>query len=283
MNRKGESEEDRFSELLLLLKYPAEENDSASQSHSAFLNTLKNKCGNALKKKGKELALGTLEYNNNDKDKLNDVLLLFNLALLERQTSELSRYPFKEHTEAAWSLEHIHAQNERTLTEKDVIELSNELGIEGDEIRIDTLNEMLEDAYGDGVVQITTRQSNSDAIEDKPTWVLRCKEQEVHGLGNLALLDRRYNSKLSNKLYPEKRRIMALWEKRKQVKSKKESDSIAFIPLGTKMAFFKHFTTRKSAPFVWSREDSEEYFDTIVKLVADYVGLDEESLKRNDK
>ena len=70
-------------------------------------------CQKTLPFKSKECQLETLEYGK-DNDKIYNVLLLFNIATTQMQVSEQSRYPFNlNYQVASWSLEHIHAQNER--------------------------------------------------------------------------------------------------------------------------------------------------------------------------
>jgi hypothetical protein len=198
---------------------------------------------------------------------------LFNLALLDRQNSEQSRYPFKTHTGTAWSLEHIHAKNERSLDDNDIAELKEAMGFDNDRT-IEELNEQLVKS-GVKIVPIDA------AI--KTGWKVICDEQETHGLENLALLERTHNSKFNNKLYPAKRRILSLWEKKVKDGDNKRSEELpAFIPLGTRMAFFKHFSPNKSVSFVWDASDSKAYFDTIVKMVANYVDVKEDELLSNN-
>jgi len=262
MNRKGENAETRIETLTGLL-ITAENN-----TRSAFEETIRNTCAATITK---SKPLDELEYNK-DNNKINDVLLLFNLALLARQNTEQSRYPFKTHTGTAWSLEHIHAKNERSLDDNDIAELQEAMGFDKDgTIDIEELNEQLKKSD----IEIETVV---DAF--KTSWKVMCRDQETHGLENLALLERTQNSKFNNKLYPAKRRILSFWEK--EVKDLEKINNFkelpAFIPLGTRMAFFKHFSPNNSASFVWDTSDSEAYFDTIVKMVANYVGVKEDEL-----
>lgn len=255
MNRKGEHAEKRITTLIGLLE------KSQKLSCSDFMETVKQECGEAII----NCKLDKLEYDKHNCT-LNDVLLLFNLALLDRQNSEQSRYPFKTHTGTAWSLEHIHAKSERTLDDNDIAELNEAMGFDND--GIEELKEQLEKSG----VKIA---DNVDATG----WKVICVEQETHGLENLALLERTQNSKFNNKFYPAKRRILSLWEKEVNDGGKKGSEALpAFIPLGTRMAFFKHFSPNKSVSFVWDTSDSKAYFDTIVKMVANYVGVKEDEL-----
>ena len=265
MNRKGEDTEKRFETLITLLK------ESTGETKAEFLEHLKIECRNTIK--AKKLKLDELVYNEHN-NQLNDALLLFNLALLDRQSSEQSRYPFKTHTGTAWSLEHIHAKNERELDNSDVNDLMKELNVGN----MEALNTKIKEKYGDAVK--LTHPKTEDGNEVQTKWCLECEGQETHGLENLALLERKQNSTFNNKLYPEKKDILSQWEKGE---ASGELKLDKFIPLGTKIVFFKHFSPVNSCPFVWDTNDGDAYFETIVKTIADYVGMKECDLRNTAK
>jgi len=271
MNRKSESSEERFSKLIELL------NISGESTHSAFKKELVKRCSKAMINMKK---LNDLEYNR-DNPALHDVLLLFNLALLDRQSSEQSRYPFKTHTGAALSLEHVHAKNERKLDKgkdceifKDLFDKDYVTPEEADDELIGEANRKLREKFGEGNVSLEKR-----FIEDGggKALFLVCDQQDTHGLENLALLGKGWNSMLGNRLYPEKRRMLSLWEQ-EQAHGRSANEVRDFIPLGTRMAFFKHFSSDNTAPFVWGSRDSDAYFNTIVHTIAEYTGLSREAL-----
>lgn len=265
MNRRGEDVESRFKTLIDLL------NLSGRVTHSAFKKELARRCRNAIKTK----KLDQLKYNRSSEDRriLNDVLLLFNLALLDRQSSEQSRYPFKTHTGTAWSLEHIHAKKEPELNDAEMQMMSEDLCGKPD-ATLEEVNRKLEERFGKENVSLEERLIDGE----KKGLFLVCNQQNIDGLENLALLEREKNSEFSNKRYPKKRRMLSLWEQDGAVEEMGEVDLPAFIPLGTRMAFFKHFSPHGTAPFIWDSRDSKAYFDAIARTVAAYTGLSQEDL-----
>lgn len=272
MNRKGENEEKRIATLISLLR------KSENKEHSVFLAEIKRQCGVVVKGK----TLNELDYNKQkDKTRLNDVLLLFNLALLSRQKSEQSRYPFNLHVQKKWSIEHIHAQNERALEKEDIKrlqtlyqfdttgQLSNE-DLELSDKDLGTLNKYLEHKTGmkinvvDKAYKLVFSGNNADKSE------VSSGDDKLNTLGNLVLLGREENSALNNKMYLEKKNMLSEWEH--------SAKDARFVPLGTRMVFFKHFSPASTLPYAWTVQDGETYVDAIVEMIAAYTGLEEKDL-----
>ncbi len=106
MNVKSEKSEKKVTLGKLLQDYN-------KLDKKTFLKTVKSECRELLLNKK---SFSELKYGSDNKA-LHDILLAFNLATIQNQTSETSRYPFNIHSEMegnSWSLEHIHAQKERT-------------------------------------------------------------------------------------------------------------------------------------------------------------------------
>lgn len=74
-----------------------------------------------LKKKIKEKIkikdIDELEYEKNRKD-IENILLFFNIATILNNKSSNIRFSFSEFSAQRWSLEHIHAQNDKGLKDK---------------------------------------------------------------------------------------------------------------------------------------------------------------------
>lgn len=107
MNLKGENKMTMLRDLLC----------DADKPKNEFLSSLIKRCQQSLgiSETMSEVNFAEWEYGQKNNE-IHNVLLLFNLATTQNQISEVSRYPFDKHFEAAkkkWSLEHIHAQNEK--------------------------------------------------------------------------------------------------------------------------------------------------------------------------
>jgi Uncharacterized conserved protein len=262
MNRKGAGEEVRFGKLVELLR------KVSNTLHSEFLSDVKKRCGEAIE--GKKL--NELEYGQKDNDALNDVLLLFNLALLDRQSSEQSRYPFHLHVQKKWSIEHIHAQKERKMDENEIKrlmriysitpEIPDAIALLNEKMRADTGMEINVQDDGARKLVFSSLPSGNQSDTSGASEEILSGDDMLNSLKNLALLGGEENSALNNKLYLEKKDMLAQWER------SKESH---FIPIGTRMIFFKHFSPKSTLPFAWTVPDGDVYVDTLVGLVADYT------------
>ncbi len=223
---------------------------------------------------------------------MHNILLLFNLAIVQSQISEQSRYPFDKHFQAVkskWSLEHIHAQNEKPANWDDnkikfiqesliriIPNSRNKLDRETDEDfkkRLKSLAEML----------------TSDSIQDESKNVYKsvmaafmgktfridekgvCRDVDFDkddSIKNLALLQGDKNAQLNNKLYPEKREFIARYEGG-------DENDLLFVPLATRNVFFKHYSPSSINPLLWDDEAGTDYLNMIVETLAKYLDLDE--------
>ena len=270
MNQKGKNKEDALCDLLA---------NGEKRGKKEFLLYLKFKCAETLfGDKGKTVQFQDLEYGKNN-DTIHNILLLFNLATTQNQISEVSRYPFERHFQAAkkkWSLEHIHAQNEkkiswdeeqfkcikdylRKLHREDVDKFvefldRNEIH-DGDELN-DKLYKVIMGAF----MGFEVKEDKSDV--DAP-FISDFEKDDR--LTNMALLQGDKNAAFNNKTYPEKREILAKYENAENV--------TAFVPVCTRNAFFKHYAPTSDAPYVWDRQAGREYVNAIVKCIASYLGV----------
>lgn len=270
MNQKGKNKEDTLCDLLA---------NGEKRGKKEFLLYLKFKCAETLfGDKGKTVQFQDLEYGKNN-DTIHNILLLFNLATTQNQISEVSRYPFERHFQAAkkkWSLEHIHAQNEKKIS--------------WDEEQFKCIKDYLRKLHRedvDKIVEFLDRNEIHDGggLNDKLYKVImgafmgfEVKEdksdvdapfisdfEKDDRLTNMALLQGDKNAAFNNKTYPEKREILAKYENAENV--------TAFVPVCTRNAFFKHYAPTSDAPYVWDRQAGREYVNAIVKCIASYLGV----------
>jgi len=270
MNRKGASSnekriEERFCTLLNLLTQSEPNNKSKDSNvqqpitRSVFKNTIKIMCSDAITGVNN---FNDLDYRKReDKPKLNDVLLLFNLALLDRQNSEQSRYPFHLHIQKKWSLEHIHAQKARPLEKVDIDKL---MSIYPGKKTVMELSEALERDAGMIIKSDsgTLRLEYLERLEDVNDINIVSGKDMLNSVNNLALLGGEENSALNNGMYLEKKTSLSEWERSLEKR---------FIPIGTRMAFFKHFSPASTLPFAWTVQDGDNYSEAIKTLVKGYL------------
>ncbi|MBO7125074.1 MAG: DUF262 domain-containing protein, partial [Bacteroidales bacterium] len=276
MNLKGKDKMTMLRDLLC----------DADKPKDDFFSSLIKRCQQSIdigvkRKDGTEITqknLFDLEYNKNNNE-IHNVLLLFNLATTQNQISEVSRYPFDKHFEAAkkkWSLEHIHAQNEKNAnwdkTQFDKIkEFLKTISVEG----IKDLNAYLNDKETSEDIDDNTYKAIIGAFMGKNVQPLTNDDgsksfisnfvKDDH-LTNMALLQGDKNAAFNNKLFPEKRAKLAEYEN-------VETESL-FVPICTRNVFFKHYSPSSTNPLLWDEQAGKEYLSTMVKTVASYLELE---------
>jgi uncharacterized protein with ParB-like and HNH nuclease domain len=202
----------------------------------------------------------TLDYND-DKEKVFNVLLLFNIATILNNSDSYIRFAFDKFNTEKWSIEHIHAQQDKGLqsneaikqwlndalkqlklvkpTKKERKELKNDLIIE--------INELLK------MSQIKRDNSEFFRLQNS---IFDFFGETVHTLDNLALLSSRINSSLSNNIFPLKREIL--------IKKDKNGE---FVPLCTKNVFLKYYSKNIQDLFFWSNNDRKDYLKEIKSTI----------------
>lgn len=270
MNLKGEN---KMTMLRVLLC-------EADKPKNEFLSSLIKRCQQSLgiSETMSEVNFAEWEYGHNNNE-IHNVLLLFNLATTQNQISEVSRYPFDKHFEAAkkkWSLEHIHAQNEKKANwnkeQFDRIKgyLEN-ISVEG----IDDFKNYLKDKETSDNIDDNTykaimgafmgKNAQSHTNDDGSITFTSDFEKDDH-LTNMALLQGDKNAAFNNKLYPEKRAKLAKYEN-------VETESL-FVPICTRNVFFKHYSPNSTNPLLWDEQAGKDYVTAMTKVVAAYLQLE---------
>ena len=275
MNLRGENKMTMLRDLLC----------DADMSKDEFLSSLIKRCQQSIgigvkQKNGQEITqkdFADWEYGRNNNE-IHNVLLLFNLATTQNQISEVSRYPFDKHFEAAkrkWSLEHIHAQNEKKANwDKEQFDKIKGYLIHISVAGIEDLKNYLKNKETSDNIDDSTYRAimavfmgkdvQSHTNDDGSKTFTSDFEKDDH-LTNMALLQGDKNAAFNNKLYPEKRAKLAEYEN-------VETESL-FVPICTRNVFFKHYSPNSTNPLLWDEKAGEEYVTTMTKVVASYFNL----------
>lgn len=182
-----------------------------------------------------------------------DYLLLANVAWCSEQSGV--DYDFHRHNLVdCWSVEHVHARNQRML---DKIEFKGLKFKNGEDP--ETLWKEYRETDG--------RDEANAFLQDKLSAEAGYPEEnEDHSLGNLALLPKDANSCLNDKLFGGKRREILSWALQKE-------DSCYWAPPLTVAMFVKEIgdPVDKFLPY-WSLKDRAAYADMVKSLVGLFLG-----------
>lgn len=215
-----------------------------------------------LKKKIKEKIkiedIDELEYEKNRKD-IENILLFFNIATILNNKSSNIRFSFSEFSTKRWSLEHIHAQNDKGLKDKkaqDAWLSSVEKYLDDSKTGDKQLTEMI------GSFKEDNKRNDFYILQTEILNRFGDKELlDMHGIENLALLAAENNSSLCNGPFIEKREKIIEMDKNGE-----------FIPICTKNVFLKYYTKKISDVYFWSKQDQEDYKGSIIKTLEKFLG-----------
>lgn len=240
---------------------------SGGKGRSAFEHALDGMIRTRL-----DLTAGDITDLTYTSPKTSDVLLLMNVETIRAMQDSSERYSFRAHAAGSWSLEHIHAQNAEPLTTAEqwrtwlafhrdaLVDLP---GID-DEDRDDLL------ARIDTLLSTEVSQQSFSAIERELTAVFSPSDEpgngDVDSITNLALLDHRDNSALSNSVFEVKRRDVIRRDK-----------AGSYIPACTRNVFLKYYTeTGNQQLHFWSTADRQAYLSAILRAAEPYLQPNED-------
>ena len=251
---------------------------SANQSKRQFEQDLDHRIQESLRLKASDVE--ALSYDDRkDYDKLLHLLLLVNVETMRRVPHANQRFPFHMHTDTAWSLEHIHAQDAENLTKAEQWQTWLRLHLTAlNELAPNTVpqqSQLLEDLKI-ALEQVCTAQNFGNTFQDLASRVVAAfnapDEQTasahgLHSIANLALLSRSDNSLLSNAVFEAKRQMLLDVDRKG-----------GYIPVCTRNVFLKYYTPANAHQnHFWGPQDRNHYLDTILEIAKPYF-LNEEKM-----
>ncbi|GGA96001.1 DUF262 domain-containing protein [Mucilaginibacter rubeus] len=247
-------------------------NEAKVQSKEAFITTLISRIYDAvnlpdLKSRDPDedfIKFEDLCYDSPEdgeyKKEIHNLLLLHNVIATLNSDKELARFPFNLYKQTKrtkkWSLEHIHAQNSDVITNP----VNQKLWL-SDHVR--SLRSINTELYS-GTIERMKRllekkslaQDEFNSIFDAVNKIYNTKtdlaDNSIHKIGNLCLVDADTNAHLNNSVFDVKRE-----------KIKKREVDGHYIPLCTRNAFLKAYTSFPQNNYVWDEKDRKNYIENI--------------------
>lgn len=230
------------------------------QSKEDFTRALRRMVKNSLPDSIEELY--TLHYDS-DKQTINNVLLLFNLAEEMKGEHGSSRFPFHYYKQEKWSLEHIHAQKTDQLKSRK----QWDAWLKDTRILLGTYDLLEESQMITAILE--GHYSERDFFDFVQMLELRLAEKELsliltddqlNGLGNMALLSQTVNASLSNHYYPIKFEKLKAYERKG-----------GYLPPATRKAFWKYYTDQPTNFEFWTTADQEGYSRQIIQSIQTFT------------
>lgn len=191
------------------------------------------------------------------------ILVLFNIDRLLKDKGSIEYFKFNRFQLEEWSLEHIYAQNSKSIKEY-IDKNSKEEIIKWLEevikyIEDTSLTKEIENAINKLNVKSINNIDNFNNLLDNIDNNFKYTNS-LNGIGNLCLLDKASNSRIGNNIFSIKRKdIEELGNKGK------------LIPIATKEVFNKQFSKRNKNKDLFTKEDREDYMNAIIEVLKNYI------------
>ena len=244
---------------------------SRGKTKSAFLAALDEEIRESLS--GKESWRDLSYENRQDHERVFRLLLFFNVESVRCNGAGTQWFPFDRfkcassgEKNAAWSLEHIHAQQSEGLRTQSAWKIwlrkhAESLQAIDSRLYADLIRRMNEAAGRDRLERSEFEQLQQEAIV--PLSAPGSTEY-LHSISNLALLNTNDNAALSNATFDVKRNEIIAMDRSGQ-----------FIPFCTRMVFLKYYTpSEESQLHFWGPADRAAYMDAIDRIISPYLGED---------
>lgn len=221
-----------------------------SNSKTAFKEALKAEFAKIIGSFGNNLE--NVYYSSGKERK---TLLLFNIISILQSEEKAYRFPFNKFKTMNWDIEHIHA----IATDTNNKDVQKAWLRENKEYISETLRKEIEKILS---LKEIEEEKLSSLVEEVTKYLSEkgFDNENINDLSNLTLLDSGTNRSYKNIIFPLKR--MRIIE---------EDKKGTFIPLCTKNVFQKYYTPDASDLSIWSKEDKENYRQSIITTFNTFV------------
>jgi len=257
-----------------------------------FKCSLKAKINEVICKSGCNHLSRQYKYNeerNPNKTACITILLLFNIQriiILNRNMSKksdtqlFSKFPFYLYKDENWNVEHIASNTDNDLSNPEEQKEWLKTFLLDTGISESNKTDIIMFIKGCGEKTFDTIHHELDEVQKN---TLNKEEQlndrQKNQIWNFCLLDEHTNKSYGNSIFPVKKRIIMGKEMGKKyvLKDNLEPETIpnavAFVPIGTKDAFIKAYTTNATSPREWSRTDATAYKQEIYDCLKDEFNI----------
>lgn len=201
-----------------------------------------------------------------DRARISRLLLLFNVESVRQNGERTQWFPFDKFKEAgpggaAWTLEHIHAQQSEALRTQEA--WKEWLALHVPSILSVAKDEELAAEMRSAIGKPKLDRSEFDELQARAIALLSVQgnAEYLHSISNLALIRSCDNAALSNSTFDVKRNMVVDMDKEGQ-----------YIPFCTKMVFLKYYTpSGENQLNFWGQADRVAYVKAMNRVLSAYL------------
>lgn len=201
-----------------------------------------------------------------DRARISRLLLLFNVESVRQNGERTQWFPFDKFKEAgpggaAWTLEHIHAQQSEALRTQEA--WKEWLALHVPSILSVAKDEGLAAEMRSAIGKPKLERSEFDELQARAIALLSVQgnAEYLHSISNLALIRSCNNAALSNSTFDVKRNMVVDMDKEGQ-----------YIPFCTKMVFLKYYTpSGENQLNFWGQADRVAYVKAMNRVLSAYL------------
>ncbi|GAT62888.1 DUF262 domain-containing protein [Paludibacter jiangxiensis] len=214
--------------------------------------------------------LHEISYGEEDSE-IRKILTFFNIETLIKHKKENARFPFHLFKiEKITSIEHIHPQNPESIDTSEERAITWLTSHKTSLVYFTLNGHPQKQEIKEQIGKIEDLLSNYDKESFKSIYsetielyskLIDFKENELHTLYNLALVDKDTNSMLNNSFFDVKRELL------------KTNKLGKYIPICTQRAFSKYYSENPKEMIFWNSDDRHAYYESIEKVYNSYIHL----------
>jgi uncharacterized protein with ParB-like and HNH nuclease domain len=223
--------------------------------------------------------LEKLSYDESRKE-CEKALLFINILYYVNNLSN-NKFPFELYKTETWSVEHINPQNPREFENvsifKEWLQVNKTYFQKSTENPIiiqliDQVSEYFSKIEGDDKRKLTDLKFDKTKMVAIDNLVEAIStDLNLHGISNLALLDKNSNSTLSNKSFLEKRRLILLFDQDRNNFNSERLEKKVFVPVCTRNVFAKIYSDTESvSDSFFGKSDMDSYLIFIESQLNSY-------------
>ena len=204
---------------------------------------------------------------------IKNTLLLFNVETIRTSDAISEFYPFKQHKDSFWSIEHIHARNSENFDKTKKDSWLEWLGIHADILKEILTNKQFNQKEIERVLIEIERYNNQQLTWERFSILFKAVNDifvddeesidvESEGIYNLALLSQPDNAALNNAVFEVKRSEI--------IRLDKEG---SFIPVCTRRLFLTYYNEDgiNQQFYFWTKQDRLNYYKALRETIKKYL------------